>query len=133
MTTLHQYPSSKVTPRVRRHLFIHLEFIKYTTDEVLQIFTNGLAHLPESIPESFAEQFSQEIVKNVFNEKRRYELSLNEEDILMLSSKKSDRGLSIDEGPQISDTSNGETDVLKLKKTTVLTGNHSLLKQRNRA
>lgn len=39
--------------------------------------------------------FSEEILKNVFNEKSRKELSLGEDDIV--SVKKSDRGYSIDE------------------------------------
>jgi hypothetical protein len=37
------------------------------------------------------------MMKNVFNDSRRYELSLKEEDVLC---KKSDRGMSIDEGPE---------------------------------
>ena len=98
----------------------------------MQIFANGVASLPETMSEGFTGQFSQEILKNVFNEKRRYDLSVNEANML---SAKNDRGLSIDEGPELSsDPSNGEIDVMKLKKTTVLTGNHALLKQqRNRA
>lgn len=78
---------------------------------------------------------------------RRFELSLKEEDIIQIS-KRSDRGLSIDEGPELADSigaavgsvdnnhqsdSQTEHDEMKLKKTTVLTGNHAALKQRNRA
>jgi len=98
----------------------------------MQIFTNGVASLPETMSEAFTAQFSAEILKNVFNERRRYDLSVNEADML---SAKNDRGLSIDEGPELSsEPLNGEIDVMKLKKTTVLTGNHALLKQqRNRA
>ena len=94
----------------------------------MKIFTEGLTHLPEQISENFTSQFSDEILKNVFNETRRYELSLKEEDILL--SKKSDRGFSIDEQPEYEGK---ETDPdMRLKKTTILTGNHTAVK-RNRA
>lgn len=65
----------------------------------MQIFTNGMTSLPETMSEAFSAQFSQEILKNVFNERRRYDLSVNEADML---SAKNDRGLSIDEGPELS-------------------------------
>lgn len=76
----------------------------------------------------------------MFNEGRRYELSLKEEDVLL--AKRSDRGMSIDEGPEYDDKHVGKDEVqllhekeefMRLKKTTVLTGNHALLNKRNRA
>ena len=39
----------------------------------------------------------------MFNDERRFELSLKEEDIIQLS-KRSDRGLSIDERPELVDS-----------------------------
>jgi len=70
--------------------------------------------LPETISEDFKNRFSDELVRNVFRPVKRTELCLNEEDILNIT--RSDRGMSIDE------TNHG--DIMKLKKTTVLTGNH---------
>jgi hypothetical protein len=83
-------------------------------------------------------------MKNVFNETRRYELSLKEEDVLF--AKRSDRGMSIDEGPEYNKSHKAsvgkdelellhekEQGVLRLKKTTVLTGNHATVNKRNRA
>ena len=80
-----------------------LEFIQYSTEEVLRIFNQGLGHLPDQMSETFKAQFSDEIIKNVFNDVRRFELSLKEEDIIQIS-KRSDRGLSIDEGPELADS-----------------------------
>jgi len=60
----------------------------------MKIFSQGLSHLPEDLP--YRDQFSEEIVKNVFNEKRRYELLIDEETFM----KRSDRGCSIDETPE---------------------------------
>jgi hypothetical protein len=45
-------------------------------------------------------QLTPEIVNNVFNSAKRSELCINEQDILSLH-KKSDRGFSIDESPEI--------------------------------
>lgn len=119
-----------------------LEFIQYSTEEMLKIFSDGLSHLPETMPESFSKLFTSEMMKNVFNETRRFELSLKEEDVLL--AKRSDRGMSIDEGPEYEDKRIGkdevtllhekeQQEVMRLKKTTVLTGNHTVLNKRNRA
>lgn len=74
----------------------YLEFISYQTDDILKIFNEGLGNLTDKISESFKNQFTEEIIKNVFNDTRRYELSLKEDSII--KAKKSDRGFSIDEG-----------------------------------
>ena len=77
----------------------------------MNIFQDGLGHLPETISTTFKGLFSDEIIKNVFNETRRVELSLKEEDILLLSqSRKSERGFSIDEGVEYADTTIGAVD-----------------------
>ena len=55
--------------------------------------------------DEFKSLFSEEMLKNVFNEKKRNELSLNEEDILSL--KKSERGYSIDEVNELNNGSPG--------------------------
>jgi hypothetical protein len=57
----------------------------------------------------------------VFNATKRTDLCIDEEDILSI--KRSDRGFSIDEGPELNLEENKEDD-MKLKRTTVLTGNH---------
>jgi hypothetical protein len=57
----------------------------------------------------------------VFNTTKRTDLCIDEEDILSI--KRSDRGFSIDEGPELNLEENKEDD-MKLKRTTVLTGNH---------
>ena len=87
-------------PRVSylKTTYFKLEFIQYSTEEMLKIFNEGLSHLPEKMPESFSKLFTSEMMKNVFNETRRFELSLKEEDVLL--AKRSDRGMSIDEGPE---------------------------------
>jgi hypothetical protein len=77
--------------------FPSLEFIKYSTEEITAIFKGGLGNLPEMIPESLKGLFPEEIIKNIFNQERRYELSLNEETTIS-QQKKSERGYSIDEG-----------------------------------
>jgi hypothetical protein len=77
--------------------------------------------LPQSLPETLTAPFNEEILKNVFNLTKRSELCIDEEDILSI--KRSDRGFSIDEGPELSlEEKKGED--MKLKRTTVLTGNH---------
>lgn len=60
----------------------------------------------------------------MFNQCKRGDLCIDEDDILSI--KRSERGFSIDEGPELSLNSNEETkgDEMRLKKTTVLTGNH---------
>ena len=73
------------------------------------------------LPETLTAPFNEEILKNVFNSNKRSELCIDEEDILSI--KRSDRGFSIDEGPEINQEENKEED-MKLKRTTVLTGNH---------
>lgn len=45
-----------------------IEFIKYSLEEVLKIFDDGLSNLSASVPDTFKEQFSDEILKNVFND-----------------------------------------------------------------
>jgi hypothetical protein len=55
--------------------------------------------------DDFKSLFSEEILKNVFNEKKRNELCLNEEDILSL--KKSERGYSIDEVNELNNATPG--------------------------
>jgi hypothetical protein len=50
------------------------------------------------MPDTFQNHFTAEMMKNVFNDARRFELSLKEEDVLF--AKRSDRGMSIDEGPE---------------------------------
>jgi hypothetical protein len=77
--------------------------------------------LPQSLPETLTAPFNEEILKNVFNPTKRSELCIDEEDILSI--KRSDRGFSIDEGPELSLEENKGED-MKLKRTTVLTGNH---------
>ena len=57
----------------------------------------------------------------MFNASKRTDLCIDEEDILSI--KRSDRGFSIDEGPELNLEENKEDD-MKLKRTTVLTGNH---------
>ena len=74
-----------------------------------------------------------EIVNNVFNPTKRIELSINEHDILSIH-KKSDRGFSIDESPEIEaeegkEMTSSEIEFMRLKKTTVLTGNHTGVKR----
>ena len=70
-------------------------------------------------------KFSEELIKNVFREgPRRSELCINEADIISIS--RSDR-MSIDE------THAEAEGVMKLKKTTVLTGNHAPKQPRDRA
>lgn len=88
--------------------------------------------------ERFKTQFTDEMMKNVFNDTRRYELSIKEEDVLL--AKRCDRGMSIDEGPEYADPPVGKDEVellheqhMRLKKTTVLTGNHTTMAKRNRA
>lgn len=71
-------------------------------------------NLPEQISSEFKEKFSSELIKNVFRDQKRTELCLNEEDIINIS--RSERGESIDET---------NADVMRLKRTTVLTGNHT--------
>lgn len=72
-------------------------------------------------------KFSEELVKNVFRDERRNELSLNEADIISIS--RSDRQSFDAEGH----LSNQDSE-MRLKKTTVLTGNHGGNKhQRDRA
>ena len=81
--------------------------------------------LPLTLPETLSSPFNDEILKNVFNPSKRSELCIDEEDILSIQ--RSERGFSIDEGPELSLEENkaGEGgDLMKLKKTTVLTGNH---------
>jgi hypothetical protein len=77
--------------------------------------------LPQSLPETLTAPFNEEILKNVFNPTKRSELCIDEEDILSI--KRSERGFSIDEGPELSLEENKGED-MKLKRTTVLTGNH---------
>ena len=74
-------------------------------DEIMKIFTEGLGHLPETMADSQSSMFSEEILKNVFNTTRRYDLSLKEEDIV----KQSDRSaaFSIDEGAEYVDSQGG--------------------------
>ena len=136
LRTQHLWRSSQGTKRVSSQLPYNaiVEFIKYSPDEIQKIFSEGLAHLTETISDSFKGQFSEEIIKNVFNEKRRYELQEDQRD-----------RFSIDETPEYVDSSGaiGTTShledpeqamVMNLKKTTVLTGNHGIVKQqRNRA
>lgn len=74
-----------------------------------------------SLPDTLTAPFNEEILKNVFNPTKRPELCIDEEDILSI--KRSDRGFSIDEGPELSLEENKGED-MKLKRTTVLTGNH---------
>jgi hypothetical protein len=76
------------------------------------------------LPESLQTTFTHEILRNVFNETKRGDLCIDEEDILSI--KRSERGFSIDEGPELSLNTNEEIkeEEMKLKKTTVLTGNH---------
>ena len=57
----------------------------------------------------------------MFNATKRTDLCIDEEDILSI--KRSDRGFSIDEGPELNLEYYKEDD-MKLKRTTVLTGNH---------
>jgi hypothetical protein len=78
-------------------------------------------------------QLTPEIVNNVFNSAKRSELCINEQDILSLH-KKSDRGFSIDESPEIEaeegkEMTPTEIEFMRLKKTTVLTGNHMGVKR----
>jgi hypothetical protein len=77
--------------------------------------------LPQSLPETLTAPFNEEILKNVFNPTKRSELCIDEEDILSI--KRSERGFSIDEGPELSLEENKGED-MRLKRTTVLTGNH---------
>jgi hypothetical protein len=79
--------------------------------------------LPVEVPESLTSPFNEEIIKSVFNGTKRGELCIDEEDILSI--KRSDRGFSIDEGPELSlEEFKNCDEEMKLKKTTVLTGNH---------
>lgn len=64
--------------------------------------------MTQQVPEQFSTQFTQEIMKNLFNVTKRDELSLNEEDIV--SMKRSDRGFSIDEQPEIQEEENKDGD-----------------------
>jgi hypothetical protein len=68
-------------------------------EDILKIFQNSQESLSHQIPQSFSSQFTEEIMKSVFNASKRDELCLNEEDIV--SMKRSDRGFSIDEEPEI--------------------------------
>lgn len=55
----------------------------------MKIFTEGQSkNLPEKMTDTFKNQFSDEILRSLFNETRRYDLSLKEEDIV--KSKRSD-------------------------------------------
>ena len=96
---------------------------------MLKVFSESITNLPEQIPDPFKTLFTDEILKNLFNEQRRNELSINEDDIV----RRSDRGMSMSESgitftdPALSHQSDNHLnneDFLKLKKTTVLTGNH---------
>ena len=83
--------------------------------------------------EGLRAQLTDEIFNNVFNESKRSELCINEQDILSMQ-KKSDRGFSIDESPEIEDEEGkemtpSEIEFMKLKKTTVLTGNFTSIKR----
>jgi hypothetical protein len=66
-------------------------------EDILKIFNTGGFEIPESLKK----QFSVEIVNNVFNAEKRTELCLNEEDIISSQQKRSDRGFSIDESPEL--------------------------------
>jgi hypothetical protein len=76
------------------------------------------------LTESLQTNFTHEILRNVFHETKRGDLCIDAEDILSIT--RSERGFSIDEGPELSLNTNEEIkeEEMKLKKTTVLTGNH---------
>ena len=76
--------------------------------------------LPDTMAPEFKSQFSEEILKNVFNGVKRTELCLNEEDTIALTK---DRVLSMDETSK--QTNDGTNAHMKLKKTTILSGNHA--------
>jgi hypothetical protein len=89
--------------------------------------------LPETLSDSLKGKLTDEIFNNVFNTEKRTELCLKESDILS-QIKRSDRGYSIDESPEIEaeeqkEMTTSELEFMKLKKTTVLTGNHGGLKR----
>ena len=51
--------------------------------------------------------FSEEILKNVFNNTRRYDLSLKEEDIINVKQSDRSAAFSIDEGAEYVDSQGG--------------------------
>lgn len=77
--------------------------------------------MPDTINDEFKNKFSEELVRNVFRDSKRTELCLNEADVISMS--KSERGVSIDE------TNLDPEAIMRLKKTTVLTGNHAVKNQ----
>lgn len=83
--------------------------------------------LPDEMNPQFKSIFNDEIIKSVFNDTKRIDLSLAEEDIV--SFHRSERGFSIDETAELALEDKDQDVVMQLKKTTILTGNHAASKR----
>ena len=57
----------------------------------MKAFRESLTTLPDSLPDTYRANFTEEIMKNVFGESRRTELTISEDD---LNLRRSERGLS---------------------------------------
>jgi hypothetical protein len=102
-------------------------------EDLLKVFESTHANFPEHMGDPLKSLLTPEISHNVFNPTKCSELCINEQDILSLH-KKSDRGYSIDESPEIlaeegKEMTPSEIEFMRLKKTTVLTGNHMSVKR----
>jgi hypothetical protein len=102
-------------------------------EDLLKVFESSQATYQEQMGDTLKSLLTPEIVNNVFNPTKRSELCINEQDILSLH-KRSDRGFSIDESPEIEaeegkEMTPSEIEFMRLKKTTVLTGNHTGIKR----
>ena len=102
-------------------------------EDLLKVFETSQATYQEQMGDTLKSQLTPEIVNNVFNPTKRSELCINEQDILSLH-KRSDRGFSIYESPEIEaeegkEMTPSEIEFMRLKKTTVLTGNHTGIKR----
>ena len=96
-------------------------------EDLLKVFESSHANYPEQMGDTLKSLLTPEIPT------KRSELCINEQDILSLH-KKSDRGYSIDESPEIlaeegKEMTPSEIEFMRLKKTTVLTGNHMGVKR----
>ena len=102
-------------------------------EDILKIFHASSVNIPEEMSATLKSHMTDEVLTNVFNNTKRNELCLNEQDILS-HFRKSDRGFSIDETPENEEEEQkeltpSELEFMRLKKTTVLTGNHTGVKR----
>lgn len=85
-------------------------------------------NLSENLSDDLKCNFSEELLKNVFRDGERVkDLLLNEADIISIA--RSDRAMNRDDHIVSEDTEG----VMKLKKTTILTGNFAPKEKRDRA